>query len=154
MPIDHMLPLTRAAHSPFGTGVKNIGSYKLDKPMVVGEFSAGSTNGKRSIQSLYQSALQKGFAGAWDWSLLGGDKNDDAATAAQGMAALASDPSVKVNINGGKAVTPVDDSCSCSDKAPPPGSYSCEKQAGWGKCGLSFMKGFCCRSCHACKGCQ
>lgn len=141
--------------SPFGSNISGVKDYALDKPMVVGEFSAGSTKGGRTIQALYQAALSKGFSGAWDWSLQGGDKNDDEAVAVQGMASLKSEPSVKVNILGAAHhAGPTQDSCSCSDTPPPPGQYSCAQQAGWGKCGSSFMKGYCCRSCHACKGCR
>ena len=86
--------------SPFGQGIASIETYKLDKPMVVGEFSAGSTKGQRSIENLYDSALKKNFGGVWDWSLLGGDGNDDETTADQGMKSLADNPLVKVDING------------------------------------------------------
>jgi mannan endo-1,4-beta-mannosidase len=85
--------------SPFGNGVQNIESYKLTKPVIVGEFSAGSTKGSRTIQSLYSMALEKKFAGAWDWSLLGGDGNDDETVADQGMESLKGNLLVEVNIN-------------------------------------------------------
>ena len=43
---------------------------------------------------------------------------------------------------------------SCQD-VPPPGSspYSCAQQAGWGKCGESWMKGYCNSSCKRCPLC-
>ena len=153
--------------SPFGTGVRSVQSYELDKPMVVGEFSAGSTKGKRGVAELYTTALQKGFAGAWDWSLLGGDGNDDEVVADAGMQALRHDPRVRLVLaeggagggGGGAAVATTvaaattATTCTCSDKAPP-GSYSCKQQAGWGKCTAPFMKGFCCLSCHGCEHCS
>ena len=42
--------------------------------------------------------------------------------------------------------------CWCSDKAPD-GQYTCQQQAGWGKCNETWMQGYCCQSCHACQGC-
>lgn len=137
--------------SPFGSNVGTARSYALDKPMVIGEFSAGSTRGGRTIQSLYRDAMTKGFSGAWDWSLKGGDGNDDEAIAVLGMGALKNEPAVHIDIgSGGGGGT----QCSCSDTPPPPGTYTCAQQAGWGKCGASFMRGYCCRSCHACRGCR
>ena len=85
--------------SPFGNGVVDVSSYKLDKPMVIGEFSAGSTT--RSIQSLYAVALNKKFSGVWDWSLLGGDGNDNESVAVEGMVSLRANAFVQVNINNG-----------------------------------------------------
>ena len=86
--------------SPFGTGVRGVQSYELDKPMVVGEFSAGSTKGKRGVAELYTTALQKGFARAWDWSLVGGDGNDNEVVADAGMQALRHDPRVRLVLAG------------------------------------------------------
>ena len=137
--------------SPFGTGVNDVKSYKLDKPMIVGEFSAGSTNGKRTISNLYDTALRKGFAGAWDWSLLGGDGNDNQTVADHGMSTLKHFSITHVDIphqTDGPA-----NSCSCSDSAPP-GVFTCQQQASWGKCNAPFMKGYCCLSCHGCKNCS
>ena len=67
--------------------------------MVIGEFSAGSTT--RSIQSLYAVALNKKFSGVWDWSLLGGDGNDNESVAVEGMVSLRANAFVQVNINNG-----------------------------------------------------
>ena len=38
----------------------------------------------------------------------------------------------------------------CCDVAPPTSAYSCEQQAAWGKCGASWMAGFCFASCGRC----
>lgn len=38
----------------------------------------------------------------------------------------------------------------CSDTPPSGSSYSCAQQAGFGKCGESWMKGFCNKSCNRC----
>jgi hypothetical protein len=41
----------------------------------------------------------------------------------------------------------------CKD-VPPDTKHSCEQQKGWGKCGASFMKGHCCKTCFGCRsGC-
>ena len=87
--------------SPFGNGVVDVSSYKLDKPMVVGEFSAASTGWQRSIQSLYAVALNKKFSGVFDWSLIGGDGNDNESVAVDGMVSLRANAFVQVNINNG-----------------------------------------------------
>ena len=92
--------------SPFGSGIKDVGTYNLTKPAVVGEFSAQSTQGSKTIESLYKMALGKKFAGAWDWSLIGGDNNDNAAVADQGMKSLRGNSLVQVNINSQDSVVP------------------------------------------------
>jgi hypothetical protein len=100
---------------------------------------------------LYQWGHSKGYAGAWDWSLLGGDGTDDEATCIKGMRALKGQADVAVNMG----VAPPPNTCSCSDK-PPAGGYTCAQQASWGKCDTTvnpWMKGFCCKSCLGCKGC-
>ncbi len=142
--------------SPFGASLasRGVAAYGLSKPVVVGEFSAGSTGGRRSIASLYADALSRGFAGAWDWSLVGGDGNDDEAVAVQGMESLKGNKEVVVDIDGGGGGGGGGDTCSCADTPPPGQSYTCAQQASWGKCGYSWMKGYCCRSCFACNaGC-
>jgi len=55
--------------SPFGSSLVKASNYGLDKPVVIGEFSAGSTHGGRTIESLYGEAVSRGFSGAWDWSM-------------------------------------------------------------------------------------
>lgn len=121
-------------------------AYKAGKPVVIGEFSAHTAGAPNA--DLMNWAYQRGYAGAWDWAISGGDPTDAALFA--GVAALRNKPGVPVALNG----TAPPDTCSCSDHAPPGGGYTCAQQAGWGKCDQGFMKGFCCRSCHACKGCK
>ena len=41
------------------------------------------------------------------------------------------------------------DTCNCADVPPDP-QYTCAQQESWGKCGESWMAGYCCRSCFAC----
>ena len=45
--------------------------------------------------------------------------------------------------------SPVGSPAACSDEAPD-ASYTCAQQAGWGKCGESWMSGFCDASCGRC----
>ena len=42
----------------------------------------------------------------------------------------------------------------CSDLTPPGSGhqYTCAQQKSWGKCSASFMKGYCCQTCHNCQG--
>ena len=38
----------------------------------------------------------------------------------------------------------------CADVAPPPGQYTCAQQKGYGKCGASWMVGYCLVTCGTC----
>jgi len=40
----------------------------------------------------------------------------------------------------------------CTDDEPPGTAHSCAQQKAWGKCGASWMKGYCCQTCHECQG--
>jgi len=130
------------AHSPF---VQSKADFKLTKPLVIGEFDTESGAGM-TIQSMYQYVYDHGYDGAWAWT--------------------AEDPN---NFNGVKVlmgksdITAVSmpkspsmpDYCTqaCSD-IPPSSDYTCAQQAAWGKCGETWMQGYCCYSCHACQGCK
>ena len=138
------------AFSPF---VHGAGDYEFDRPLLVGEFASdgGVKAAGKTDAELYKHAHGHGFAGAWGWCAIGGGGVDDMAELEGGLRALASEPDVPIAIAAHS--TPVRDSCDCSDKNPG-GGYTCAQQASWGKCGASFMKGFCCKSCHACVGCS
>lgn len=116
--------------------------------MVIGEFSAAKAGGDWTIGGLYEAAAALGYAGAWDWALVGGgeDGNDDADAAYEGMRAVRDAAGVRVEIGGGGG----GGACDCEDVAPD-GSYTCEQQAGFGQCGQDWMKGWCCRSCFQCE---
>ena len=53
-----------------------------------------------TIQSMYKYALDKGYAGCWDWALVGGadDGNDTPEIVEEGMRALAGNNAVVVEI--------------------------------------------------------
>ena len=132
--------------SPF---MRRAAEYALDKPLVIGEFAAAKAGCPNADLYTYAyDAESGGYAGAWDWAILGGDPT--AAAIYTGIAALKGKAGIAVDITGG--VPPVD-TCSCSDVAPD-AQYTCAQQASWGKCGEDFMRGLCCRSCHACQGCK
>lgn len=38
----------------------------------------------------------------------------------------------------------------CTDVKPPTSGFTCEQQAGFGKCGADFMQGYCDLSCRRC----
>ena len=100
---------------------------------------------------MFEWAYAGGYAGVWEWAVLGGDPTR--AAVFDGIASLKGRPGVGVDIGGGPAPA---DTCHCSDEAPP-GQYTCAQQAGWGKCDTAanpWMEGFCCRSCRACQGCS
>jgi hypothetical protein len=46
-------------------------------------------------------ALNKKFSGVFDWSLIGGDGNDNESVAVDGMVSLRANAFVQVNINNG-----------------------------------------------------
>lgn len=71
--------------------------------MVIGEFSAAKAGGDWTIGGLYEAAVALGYAGAWDWALVGGgeDGNDDADAAYEGMRAVRDAAGVRVEIGGG-----------------------------------------------------
>jgi hypothetical protein len=66
--------------------------WELDKPLVVGEFSAHGPNGSLnspSPQEAYQYLFDNGYAGAWSWTWTGHDGNGNVDDAAEGMLPLA-----------------------------------------------------------------
>lgn len=122
--------------------------------MVIGEFSSKKSSSLKDVGKELKYALDHGYAGAWDWMLLGGDGNDDLKSATKGMQTLKGNSKVVVDIN--QNMPAPEDTCSnnsCSDKAPD-STYSCAQQASWGKCDYDFMRGYCCKSCHDCNGCK
>ena len=126
----------------------NTDALKLSKPVVIGEFAAKNAK-SQSVEELYQHAVSSGYAGAWDWSLIGGDKQDGYTDAIAGMNAVKDDKRIAIDIPGEAPSV----KCDCSD-VPPDSQYTCAQQASWGKCGFSWMKGYCCKSCFGCKGCS
>jgi len=141
-------PLGAPDHKPF---VSAAGDYKLDKPLVIGEFAHKTcVHSGCTVSALYQWAYEHGYQGAWDWAINSwtSESVDGEVDTLPGLESIKAKPFVGVDIGG----TPPPDTCSCSDVAPS-SDYTCAQQAGWGKCGEDYMKGYCCRSCHACKGC-
>jgi len=147
----HSYPSQLGAGQGFGPFISHAKAYKLDKPLIIGEFAHKSCQDKGcSVPKMYGWAYENGFSGAWDWAMNDwtSDSVDGEADMLPGLESLKAKPYVQVAIGG----TAPPDTCSCSDEAPTT-DYTCAQQASWGKCGETFMKGFCCRSCHACKGC-
>ena len=153
------------------------GAYGLaPRPLLVGEFSPGKMAAGETATQLYGWAHAHGYAGAWGYAVLRAWNlravapvsvrpsptalrrpprlpacSRWTATSAPslfgGMESLRHDKDVAVVA---LPHTGAPDTCACSDVPPPPGQYTCQQQAGWGKCSASFMAGYCCRSCHAC----
>ena len=141
--------------SPFSIPKSDFG---VTKPILIGEFASvdcaqGFLGGPElddcSVQQHYEWALTSGYAGIWDWALIGGESVDNATLCNTGMAAIADESLVQAVALDGEAP---EATCGCSDLAPDD-EYSCAEQADWGKCSDVFMAGFCCLSCHACSGC-
>jgi mannan endo-1,4-beta-mannosidase len=117
-----------------------------EKPYVIGEFSAEKCKGC-TIESLYEHALKGEYDGAWDWSMYQRDGNDDAEISERGVRSI-KDEVIHVKIPKGDVVR-----CNCTDNAPSSDDYNCSQQSLFGKCGESWMKGYCCRTCFGCIGC-
>jgi hypothetical protein len=83
-------------YSDFGSGQSPFAHpysyWNLDKPLVIGEFSAYGPNGENGSpnpEEAYQYLYENGYAGAWSWLWAGGDGNGDISDAAEGMLPLA-----------------------------------------------------------------
>eukprot|EP00937_MAST-01D_sp_MAST-1D-sp2_P004792 g4792.t1 len=134
--------------APFSPFARHAADYQLGKPVVIGEFGASKAGCPSS--RMFEWAYEKGYAGVWEWAVLGGDPTR--AAIFDGIASIKARAGVSVHIGGAAPA----DTCHCSDQAPP-GQYTCAQQAGWGKCDTAanpWMKGFCCKSCLACQGCS
>lgn len=76
--------------------------YKLDKPLVLGEFSQSGTDGM-TIEQMYHHAYDTGYAGAWAWQVNGGGQDaDQFSTILRGIASLSSSrpQGLEVDLNG------------------------------------------------------
>jgi len=149
------------ALSPFAG--RNKSFYQLNKPLVVGEFPAATLNADLTDTQLYEYAYAADFDGAWGWALNGGD---GVANLSPGMAAIRGKQGIGIKVSSGSPAPadgcpppppppppyPPQPTPPCTDTPPAPGTYTCAQQAGWGKCGDDFMKGFCCKSCFKCAG--
>ena len=125
--------------------LQNFKAFGLNKPLVIGEFNQ-EMGGGMSIQNLYGYCYDKGYNGAWGWTAESQFNNFD------GIAYLKGRANLKVNLEGKPMLA---NTCGkvCSDNAPG-GGYTCAQQVGWGKCGETWMKGYCCMSCFSCLGCS
>jgi len=113
-------------------------AYGLDdKPVVIGEFPVEGLAGA-SLGTMLETLYDMGYAGAmpWDFHLA---QSGDWAT----MSAFAA----KHDCGGVSSSTPP--SGTCVDIAPD-NVYTCEQQAGWGKCNEPWMQGFCMKTCGTC----
>jgi mannan endo-1,4-beta-mannosidase len=148
-----------SAASPFSVPANYY--YDIEKPILIGEFASvdcqerdresngGSEGTGCSVEEHYSWGLAQGYAGTWDWAMIGGDGVDDGALCVRGMSALKNDSSVRAVKLEPSIADDDDNTCGCSD-VPPDDQYSCAEQAAWGKCEEDFMAGFCCMSCFAC----
>jgi len=120
--------------------------FGLDIPLVIGEFENQLSAYSYPVE--YNHFYNSSYNGAWAWAMNTNDangwKNIDT-----GVAALKGKPGIAVDIS---IDNPPSGRCWCSD-VPPQGQYTCQQQAGWGKCNETWMAGLCCQSCHACQGC-
>jgi len=107
-----------------------------DKPVVIGEFPVEGLS-SASLGTMLETLYEVGYAGAmpWDFHLA---KPADFST----MAAFA------MNHQCGEVTIP-EPPPTCAD-VPPDNMYTCEQQAGWGKCSEPWMQGFCLNSCGKC----
>lgn len=130
-------------HSPINQMANDFG---FDIPLVVGEFENQLAQYNYTWE--YQHFYNSGYNGAWAWSMNTDDSNGWR-NIDVGVNSLKGQTGIAVNIDGGNGPA---GRCWCSD-VPPQGQYTCQQQAGWGKCNETWMQGLCCQSCHACQGC-
>ena len=139
-----------AASSP----MKNtLSSYGLTKPLVVGEFDQ-QDGGGLSIQTLYKTVYNGAYNGAWAWTAESAFNSFDGMVTLKGLANtvlnFTNHPKLSPLCGGGSSSSnSSNSSTTCSDN-PPDSSYTCGQQAGWGKCGETWMVGYCCKSCFNC----
>lgn len=109
-----------------------------DKPVVIGEFPVEGLS-SASLGTMLETLYQVGYAGAmpWDFHLAG---THDWTT----MSAFAAKHAC-----GGVMNSNPDPPEECVD-VPPDNMYTCEQQAGWGKCNEPWMQGFCLETCGKC----
>ncbi len=145
--------------------LNKVSDFNLSKPLVIGEFNE-QEGGGLNIQKLYGHVYDFGFNGGWGWTAESQFNNFD------GIQSLKGKPYVQLNIPnhpnvstkcGGSSPTPPTPSPTppptpipipapfptCTD-IPPDNNYSCTQQSGWGKCGESWMQGYCCKTCFNC----
>lgn len=60
------------SYSPFD---RHASYWKLDKPVVIGEFSGKGESGYRSVSEMYLGALDSSYAGAFAWTYAGVDSH-------------------------------------------------------------------------------
>lgn len=109
--------------------------WGFDKPVVMGEFPMSGLTGA-SYQQMLDTWYANGFAGAMGWQYI-------EATASQlgEMDTFGNKHPCETHYSsGGGACTNI----------PPDSTYTCAQQAGWGKCGESWMQGYCNQSCGRC----
>ena len=162
--------------APFFGGGRPKSEYKLDKPLVLGEFPAGHTvaHGTETVTQLFEYAVAGGYDGAWGWCLCvppkcsGNDGNLGIETIGPGLAAIRGTRGMDIVVGG---PLPEPDSCEalpptppwqpqppqpCNDHMPPlgqrPGILNCAQVARAGRCGDNQTRGYCCSSCSNCTG--
>lgn len=134
--------------------------WQLDKVTVVGELPANSQ--KYSAPAMMACALKNGFAGDMFWAF--NDPNFPVEPAAEALRQFrAAHPDVASYgalrqwlAAPAPAPTPAAPTPAppCVDVAPD-AQYTCEQQAGWGKCDVKanpWMAGYCCKTCFKCDG--
>jgi len=129
--------------------------WALDKPTVVGELPA--TSDYYTAEQMIACAEKNGFAGDLFWAYNDGDFPVDTALAPlASYAAAHADVASFAALVAYLAAPPNDDDDddagddrACDDVAPDDQS-TCAQQTDWGKCGESWMVGYCCATCFEC----
>ena len=125
--------------------------WALDKPTVVGELPAASEH--YSASAMMACAEKNGFMGDMFWAY-----NDPGLPLAPALPALRA----FAKAHGATASYSALSAWLAAPTPPPtpppptpctdvgPDTNSCEDQKSWGKCGESWMVGYCCKSCFDC----
>lgn len=109
-----------------------------DKPVVIGEFPVQGLS-RSNLGSMLETLYQVGYAGAMPWDFLMATPMD-----------LSTLSTFATNHACGEATSSnPPPTSSCVDVAPD-NTYTCEQQAGWGKCNEPWLQGFCLKTCGRC----
>ena len=161
----------------FGPGAPKA-DWKLDKPLVIGEFPQGKVVGQtgQTPTQEFEFALLGGFDGAWGWCMCtednGGCTTEDNAgnlgmeVIGSGLARVLelAEEKVRIKVGGAK---PEPDQCGdvpptppyvpqepadCTDLMPPEEGGSCADLKMAGGCKEEGTRGYCCTTCFGCSG--
>lgn len=83
--VSSLIIFSKDIFSHSGSLKNNVNVYQLDKPVVIGEFSASCAENE-GVDWLWDHSYNQGYSGTWSWQYnAGGHCSDTAAEQRQGM---------------------------------------------------------------------